>query len=66
MDNIITHLARVTVVTKHSTKTNNDYTVLELTWIMPNDKSYKQTVFLNDETKALIEQSKSLSESSAI
>jgi len=62
-DNISSHLARVTVKQKISGKTQNPYTVLELTWLLPNDKTYVQTAFLNDEQIALIGQSVSTSQS---
>jgi hypothetical protein len=59
-DNLSSHIGRVNLTQKVSSKTNNPYTVLELEWILPNDKTYKQTVFVNDEQKSLIEQSVSI------
>lgn len=53
-DNLTSHLARAYVEKRTSTKTKREYTVLVLQWMLPNNSTYDQTVFLTDEQIALI------------
>lgn len=56
IDNIISHLSRVQVVTKTSERTKNDYHQLVLTFNRPDGKSdYKLELFINNDQKAIIE-----------
>lgn len=55
-DNIRSHISRVYVEARTS-KENKPYSVLNIEWVMPNEKTYKQTVFLSAEQLALIESS---------
>ena len=55
-DNIRSHIFRVYVEARTS-KENKPYNVLNIEWIMPNEKTYAQTVFLSSEQSALIESS---------
>lgn len=65
-DNIVSHLLTVRLRTETSNKTGNPYTYLEQTWNRPNGKTYKQRVFLNDDAKALIEDSEPISGSNEL
>lgn len=56
-DNIISHVSRAYVEERISKKDNRPYSVLTIDWIMPNEKIYKQSVFLSSEQLALIESS---------
>ena len=56
-DNIISHISRVYVEERISKKDNSPYSVLTIEWIMPNEKIYKQSVFLSSEQLSLIESS---------
>ena len=53
-DNIISHLARVQVLADQTSKAGKKYSVLVLTWILPNEKTYEQRVFLTNEQLAVI------------
>lgn len=55
-DNIRSHISRVYVEARTS-KENKPYSVLNIDWAMPNEKVYKQTIFLSAEQLALIESS---------
>ena len=55
-DNIRSHIFRV-YVEERTSKENKPYSVLNIEWVMPNEKTYKQTVFLSAEQLALIESS---------
>lgn len=55
-DNIRSHISRVYVESRTS-KENKPYSVLNIDWAMPNEKVYKQTIFLSAEQLALIESS---------
>jgi len=44
-------------VEERTSKENKPYSVLNIEWVMPNEKTYKQTVFLSAEQLALIESS---------
>lgn len=55
-DNIRSHISRVYVESRIS-KENKPYSVLNIDWAMPNEKVYKQTIFLSAEQLALIESS---------
>lgn len=54
-DNISSHLIRAYIETKTSPKTGNEYSQLIQIWARPNDKTYTFRAFLNDEQKALLE-----------
>lgn len=56
-DNIISHISRAYVEERISKKDNKPYSVLNIDWIMSNEKTYKQTIFLSAEQLALIESS---------
>lgn len=56
-DNIVSHVSRAYVEERISKKDNRPYSVLTIEWIMPNEKPYKQSVFLSAEQLALIESS---------
>ena len=56
-DNIVSHVSRAYVEERISKKDNRPYSVLIIEWIMPNEKLYKQSVFLSAEQLALIESS---------
>lgn len=56
-DNIRSHISRAYVEERISKKGNKPYTVLNIDWAMPNEKVYKQTIFLSAEQLALIESS---------
>ena len=56
-DNIISHISRAYVEERISKKDNKPYSVLPIEWIMPNEKIYKQSVFLSSEQLSLIESS---------
>lgn len=53
-DNIISHLARAQVLADQTSKAGKKYSVLLLTWILPNEKTYEQRVFLTSEQLAVI------------
>lgn len=53
-DNIISHLARVQLLENQTSKTGKTYSMLVLTWILPNDKTYEQRVFLTSEQLATL------------
>jgi hypothetical protein len=55
-DNIVSHVSRAYVEARTS-KENKPYSVLIIEWIMPNEKVYKQAVFLSSEQLSLIETS---------
>ena len=55
-DNIVSHVSRAHVEARTS-KENKPYSVLIIEWIMPNEKIYKQAVFLSSEQLSLIETS---------
>ncbi len=59
-DNMSSHLVYVSVETEIAKKTGNPYYMLVTEWLMPNDKTYKCRLFINDEQKALIESSEPL------
>lgn len=54
-DNIRSHISRAYVEERISKKDNRPYSVLNIDWAMPNEKVYKQTIFLSAEQLALIE-----------
>lgn len=56
-DNIRSHISRAYVEERISKKYNRPYSVLNIDWAMPNEKVYKQTIFLSAEQLALIESS---------
>ena len=56
-DNIVSHVSRAYVEERISKKENKPYSVLTIEWIMPNEKIYKQSVFLSSEQFSLIESS---------
>ena len=56
-DNIRSHISRAYVEERISKKDNRPYNVLNIDWAMPNEKVYKQTIFLSAEQLALIESS---------
>ena len=53
-DNIISHLSRVQLLENQTSKTGKTYSMLVLTWILPNDKTYDQRVFLTNEQLAIL------------
>ena len=53
-DNIISHLSRVQLLQDQTSKTGKKYSVLVLTWILPNEKTYDQRVFLTNEQLAIL------------
>ena len=55
-DNIVSHVSR-SYVEARTSKENKPYSVLIIEWIMPNEKIYKQAVFLSSEQLSLIETS---------
>lgn len=55
-DNIVSHVSRA-YVEERTSKENKPYSVLIIEWIMPNEKIYKQAVFLSSEQLSLIETS---------
>ena len=56
-DNIVSHISRAYVEERISKKDNKPYSLLTIEWIMPNEKIYKQSVFLSSEQFALIDSS---------
>lgn len=57
-DNLVSRLTRVRLIEKVSTKTNNPYTLLELTFNQGSGKTYVFTTYVNNEQKTLIDLSK--------
>lgn len=53
-DNIVSHLTRAHVHTDVSAKTGNPYTMLSLSWVLPEGSTYEQRVLLSTEAKSLI------------
>lgn len=56
-DNIISHLSRVQLLADQTSKAGKKYSVLLLTWILPNEKTYEQRVFLSSEQLAILKMS---------
>lgn len=54
-DNIISHLSRVQLLKDQTSKTGKTYSALILTWILPNEKTYNQRVFLTNEQVAILD-----------
>lgn len=63
-DNIVSHIPRVYTETLTSPKTGKPYTILNVIFSRPNGKAYTYKGFLNEEQKALIEDSVPLEGSS--
>lgn len=53
-DNIISRLSRVQLLKDQTSKTGKTYSCLVLTWILPNEKTYDQRVFLTNEQLAIL------------
>ncbi len=53
-DNIISHLSRVQILADQTSKAGKKYSVLVLTWILPNEKTYEHRVFLTNEQLAVL------------
>jgi hypothetical protein len=59
-DNLVSHLSRVYVEKRTSSKTGNDYHVQVSVWNLGDDRTYTQESFLNNEQLALITSSKAV------
>ncbi len=54
-DNIISHLSRAYILRDQTSKAGKKYSVLILEWIMPDNKTYTQRIFLSSEQLAILD-----------